>query len=138
MPRSASSQDIQQLEQLKKRFANWRYTRKSKTAIPDRLWNSAVKIAGQCGLCRTAKALRLNYYDLKKRIDAYADASSSSAAFIEWSPSPTGSVQECAIEYEKQNGEKMRIHMKGPNGVDLTALSNAFLRNERRSRLPRK
>jgi hypothetical protein len=74
MSRSVSSQDIQQLEQLKKRFINWRRTRKAKTPIPRRLWNSAAKMAMQCGLSRTAKALRLNYYDLKKRIDACATA----------------------------------------------------------------
>jgi hypothetical protein len=131
MPRSLSSQDIQQLEQLKKRFTNWRRTRKTKTPIPRRLWNSAAKIAMQSGLSRTAKALRLNYYDLKKRIDVYAIAPSSAPAFIELSAAAIGTTPECIIECENKNGAKMRIQIKGVNAPDLNAIAAEFWRSGR-------
>jgi len=132
MSRFASGQDIQQLEQIKKRFINWRRTRKAKNPIPKRLWNSAAKIAMQCGLSRTAKALRLNYYDLKKRIDVRINAQSPLApAFIELSPAAAGSTSECFIECENKNGSKMRIQIKGMNAPDLNAISAAFWRSER-------
>jgi hypothetical protein len=131
MSRSLASQDIQRLEQLKKRFVNWRRTRKAKTAIPSRLWNSAAKMAMHCGLSRTAKALGLNYYDLKKRIDACAAALSSSATFIELSPAVVGSMPEYIIECEDENGAKMRIQIKGANAPDLNAIAATFWRGGR-------
>jgi hypothetical protein len=130
MPRSVSSQEIQQLEQLRKRFIKWRRTRKAKTPIPGRLWNSAVKMAMHYGLSRTAKALRLNYYDLKKKIESRAIAPSSAPAFIELSPVAIGSTPECIIECENKNGATMRIHCKGANAPDLNALAAAFWRSE--------
>ena len=35
---------------------------------PDPLWTSAVKLAGACGLCRTARTLGLDYNALKRRV----------------------------------------------------------------------
>jgi hypothetical protein len=131
MSRSVSSQDIQQLEHLKKRFVNWRRTRKAKTPIPTRLWNSAAKMAMQYGLSRTAKALGLNYYDLKKRIDACAITPSSAPAFIELGSAVVGCTPECIIECENQNGAKMRIQIKGTNAPDLNAIAAAFWRSGR-------
>jgi hypothetical protein len=84
-----------------------------------------------CGLSRTAKVLGLNYYDLKKRIDACATALSSAPAVIELSPAVVGSTSECIIESENKNGDKMRIQIKGPNGPDLNAIGTAFWRSER-------
>jgi hypothetical protein len=85
----------------------------------------------QCGLSRTAKALRLNYYALKKRINAYAIDRRSAPAFIELTSAPTGSVQEYSIVLENRCGDKMSIQIKGVNAVDLNALSSEFWRGER-------
>lgn len=131
MSRFVCGQDIQQLGQLKKRFVNWRRTRKVKTAIPSRLWNSAAKIAMQCGLSRTAKALGLNYYDLKKRIDSFAITPSSAPAFIELSTAVVGATPECIIECENKDGAKMRVQIKGANMPDLNAIAAAFWRSGR-------
>ena len=57
------------LERLRRRFERWRGTHTAHSRIPDGLWASAVKLAGTFGTHRTAKALRLNYYALKKRIE---------------------------------------------------------------------
>jgi hypothetical protein len=129
-PQSQSDRVSYQLEQLRRRFDAWREICKPKTPIPNRLWNSAVKVAMQCGLGRTAKALRLNYYALKKRIDAYAIDQPSTPAFIELTAAPTESVQECSIELENRCGDKMRIQIKGMNAFDLNALSSAFWRDK--------
>ncbi len=56
------------LEGVRRRFERWRRTRKVRSRIPEPLWASAVKMAGTYGIHRTAKALRLNYYALKKRV----------------------------------------------------------------------
>jgi hypothetical protein len=57
------------LETLRRRFERWRRTRRVRSRIPEPLWVSAVKVAGTYGIHRTAKALRLDYYSLKERVE---------------------------------------------------------------------
>ncbi len=65
------------LEGVRQRFEGWRRTRKVRSRIPEALWASAVKMAGTYGLHRTAKALRVNYYMLKKRVERGAAVAAS-------------------------------------------------------------
>jgi len=70
------------LEAVQRRFERWRRTRKVRSRIPEPLWAAAVRAAGQYGIHRTAKALRVNYYGLKKRVErqaAVADAQQQTA-----------------------------------------------------------
>src|ERR1035437_9585910 len=92
-----------QFDQLKKRLDAWRKSHRPKARIPGRLWEAAVQVAGQCGLNRTAKTLHLDYYDLKKRLDAADARQGSVASFIELSPAASGSAAECIIELETRN-----------------------------------
>jgi hypothetical protein len=57
------------------RFAAWRRTHEPHTRIPKPLWTTAVRLAAEFGISRTATCLRLNYYDLKKHVDATGVAS---------------------------------------------------------------
>ena len=56
------------LEKVRERFARWRQARAPRARIPERLWSAAVERARECGLNRTARALHLDYYSLKKRL----------------------------------------------------------------------
>ena len=60
------------LERLRRRFEGWRRTHKTRSRISESLWEAAVKLAVQYGLHRTAKALRVDYYSLKKRVEGAA------------------------------------------------------------------
>ena len=53
---------------VRRRFEFWRRTRQGRARIPERLWASAVKLAATYGLCRTARALGLDYNALKQRV----------------------------------------------------------------------
>jgi hypothetical protein len=128
--RIESSDSSKQIDHLQKRFDAWRKFRKPRTRIPKRLWESAVQVAGQCGLNRTAKTLHLDYYALKKRLDASSAGRGPAPSFIELSPVAAGSTSECVIELENRNGAKMRIHIKGVGTPDLSALSSAFWRSK--------
>jgi hypothetical protein len=57
------------LENVRQRFEQWRQTRQGHARIPDPLWAAAVKAVGAHGLCRTVRALRLDYYSLKERVE---------------------------------------------------------------------
>ena len=63
-----------ELEQTRRRIAQWRGTRTQKPgirqAMPAALWAAAVVLAQQHGLSPTARALRVNYIALKKRLEA--------------------------------------------------------------------
>jgi hypothetical protein len=49
-----------QIERVRQRLDAWRKAHKPRSQIPKRLWNSAVRLAGQYGLNKTAKALHLD------------------------------------------------------------------------------
>ena len=112
------------LSRLGQRFAAWRKARAPGERIPESLWQAAVKMAAKYGLNRTARALKLDYYSLKKRADR-ADGPDSSSTFVELPSSPLVS-NECVIEWEDAAGARMRVHVKGQNLPDVLALSRSF------------
>ena len=80
------------LEGVRRRIERWRQTRKVRSPIPDSLWAAAVRMANAYGMNRTARALRLNYYGLKKRVERQAVAAAGAsetkgaARFVELAP----------------------------------------------------
>ena len=58
------------LEQVHQRLERWRKTRKRCSSIPDGLWAAAVELARQYGVNKTARALGLDYYSLKRRLES--------------------------------------------------------------------
>jgi hypothetical protein len=132
------------LEGLRRRFEQWRRKRKGRERIPEPLWIAAVKAAGRYGVHRTAKALRVDYYSLKKRMDetsavtagrAAATAGKKPAAaagtkFLELPVAAWPGGGECTLELEDAAGAKMRVHLKGFETPDLAALSRSFWQSE--------
>jgi len=51
-------------------FDRWRSRQPQRTRLPEELWRKAVVLARKHGLNKTASALGLKYYSLKKRIEA--------------------------------------------------------------------
>jgi len=121
-----------QIESARRRLERWRRNRKQRSRIPEELWASAVDLARSYGLAKTARALRLDYYSLKERIDARDRQGpremSARPAFVELIPQPTAAVSECTMELENPSGARMRIHLKGSGVPDLTGLSDTFWR----------
>jgi hypothetical protein len=95
------------------------------------LWASAVELAREHGLHRTARALRLNYYSLKERLSAVAGQpgrSPNKATFVELLPPVASGLSACTIEMENVQGGKMKIHLQGLGSPDLAVLSDSFWR----------
>jgi len=112
------------------RFEAWRRTRAVGARIPQRLWTLAVKLAVAHGLNRTASALRLDYYTLKRRVESTnAQAGSATPAFVELAP-PVATPRECVIEFEDHSGATMRIHLRGCEVPDLVTLGCSFWSGE--------
>jgi len=112
------------------RFAAWRQRRAFGARIPEPLWRSAVTLAGRHGLSRTATALGLDYYALKKRVEAQVSAATGDSArrpaFVELPASTPISPGECLIELANATGVSLRIHLKGHQLPDLVALGRSF------------
>ena len=135
--RTSKSQALPpRLEALRRRFKQWRRTRKIGSRIPDPFWAAAVKLAESFGIHPTAKALGLDYYTLKRRLEKNSGSRSrktapaNEATFVELAASPRVGVQECILELEDVEGARMRIHLKGIEAPDLAALSRSFWGSE--------
>ena len=120
------------LEAVQRRFQEWRGTHKPRSRLPDALWAAAAKVAEIYGLHRTSRALRVEYYSLKKRVPQAAVAqrrrrgADPTPQFLELAASlPTG-VCDCTVELEDTAGSKMRVHLKAARPPDLTALCRSF------------
>jgi len=102
-------------------------------------------------LHRTASALRLDYYSLKKRVEqadgdrnvpaafievapaslgasgeSLGGSSTSSSAPPEWTSTSLAASGECVIELEDGAGASMRVTLKGHDTPDLAALVGSF------------
>ncbi len=121
----------------------WRRTRMVRSRIPDPLWAAAVKSAAKYGIHRTAKALRVDYYALKKRAEqkaaiagtrqkaaATASKAAAEATFLELPAAAWAGSGECTLDLEDAGGAKLRVHLKGFETPDLAALSRSFWQSE--------
>jgi len=105
------------LKEVQEQFETWRKTREKRTAIPDILWEAAVSLTPRYSLYQISKALRLNYNDLKCRLETSQSilplSSEKAHAFIDLGLKAPMLPAECIVEMENQNGGKMRICFKG-------------------------
>lgn len=116
-----------ELARLRRRFSIWRASRSAGQRIPTALWCAATQVAVEHGLSRTASALQLDYYALKKRVDELSNSqpSTTTPTFIELSPSKF-TTSECLIEMENAHGARLRVYLKGQS-LDLLSLSRLML-----------
>ena len=118
------------LARAARRFETWRSSRTTQR-IPAELWSLATDLGARFGVSRTARALRVQYYALKKRVDATATMEAEEArtppAFVEILTAPSRATSECLVEFESANGTKMRIQVNGAGTLDLAELSRLFL-----------
>jgi hypothetical protein len=92
--------------QLQRRLDELRSTRPHRTKLPETVWESAVELAREHGLYAVAHPLRLDYTQLKKRLDGVVAApkKASSPAFVELIATHPAVVSECVIEFESSLG----------------------------------
>ena len=120
------------LSTARRQFDHWRSQQPNKrTRLPKELWQQAVALAREHGLNKTARALNVKYYSLKKHLDETgADAfvpAKPTPDFIELLPDTMtlGGV-ECMIEWAEGHNATVRMHIKGAGLSELTALARVF------------
>jgi hypothetical protein len=108
------------------RFQAWRAGRPAGARIPKSLWTMAVRLAAGHGVSRTAMALRVDYYSLKKRVEAVArEPRSSGPAFVELR-APVLAGKQCRFELDNGVGATMRVELVGYDAAEIEALSRSF------------
>jgi hypothetical protein len=121
------------LEEIQGRFETWRSRKKAGSPIPKALWQAAVEQCRDHSILRVSRALRLNYNDLRNRVQQSKPISLPSSdgcvKFVELGLEGVASPPGCVVEIEAANGAKLRMHFFGQQrSIDAVALASAFLR----------
>lgn len=119
------------LSLVAERLGRWRRVRKRGERIPAALWDQAVGLVGRYGVNRTARALGLDYYQVKKRAkkaSSLAEPRQSGAdlRFEELPASAFASPLECVMQFENRRGARLRIEWRGSTAPDVAALGRDF------------
>jgi transposase-like protein len=111
-------------------FEAWRRTRPSRRArIPDALWARAVQLVARNGISRTARTLRLNEQELRRRAAGSGRAAvepASGPSFVEL-PMALGTSARYVVEVAKVGGARLRIEVHGEGRLDVESLARCFL-----------
>ncbi|MCP4205147.1 MAG: hypothetical protein GY769_24825 [bacterium] len=120
------SRDI--LSDVQSQFERWRQSRKRGTRIPEALWQAAAEAAGELGVSKTAQALGLDYYGLKKRLEPTVEvAESEPAAGREFLEIPLfASAADCVLEMVDADGARLRVELRGSAAAHCEALAQAL------------
>ena len=114
------------LAQGRSRLEAWRERRQGGRRIPQPLWNLAVRLANKHGVSRTATALGLDYYSLKKQAEAAApQPPPRGPAFVELPP-PAVVGKQALFELDNGAGATMRVQLLGYDAADVEALARRF------------
>ena len=114
------------LAQARSRFEAWRQRQQGGRRIPQPLWDLAVQLANTHGVSRTATALGLDYYSLKKQAEA-ADPQPPPCgpAFVELPP-PAVAAKQALFELDNGAGATRRVQLLGYDAADVEALARHF------------
>jgi hypothetical protein len=124
------------LQSLARRFKTWRASRPRGQRIPEELWQAATDLARVHGLNPTVAALKLNYYDLQRRLHndpACRRGSPPAPVFVEVPPvslSPGGG-ERGLVELVHAGGARLILHRCAAGSGELLALVELFLRHGR-------
>lgn len=120
------------IEKVGSELAEWRRSHRPPTPLPEQLWHQAVELAGEHGAYKIARALRLDYAVLKRRLGKAAWAvpspeGGSVATFVEVVAPFSGSIGECALEVDAPEGGRMRVVMKNVPASGLATIIRDFV-----------
>jgi hypothetical protein len=121
-------------EVVRNQFEAWRKRRRCRTRIPEALWQAAVDLCREHSICEVSQALRLNYNDLKDRVQRSKDrglviGQGPDLNFVKLDFEAPITRSECLVEMESPNGAKMRMSFRGfPRDFDPVELGRTFWR----------
>lgn len=136
MTRVASS-SFDDLEELRKRFEDFRSQHQTRTRLPEELWRAATEIAERRGMNLVCRRLHLDANSLKKWMGKVVNGprpkygrrkrrAMTPAAFVELLAPATPVAASFIIEVESQRGCKLRLELKGIATSEIAQLIHSF------------
>jgi hypothetical protein len=128
----ATSNDREDLEQLRRRFEEFRGTQTSRVRLPETLWQEAGMAAGRYGVNVVAHELHLDYSKLKREMGKQDRPKVSRKripppTFVELIGAAPEGMTSCLVEMESAQGGKLRLDLKAIATTELAGLIRAFL-----------
>jgi hypothetical protein len=120
------------LTQTAAAIAHWRSTVPRRSRIPDEFWSQAVELADRHGVGKVARALRLDYTALKRRVTrpcggAVATvAAALPAAFVEYPFGLAGAGARCVLALSDARGRSLRIEWTGSATGEVAAVARSL------------
>jgi hypothetical protein len=117
------------VEQLRARIDEWRRMRPHRTRMPAELWAEAVALARSKGAYRVARAVRINFDTLRRRVSEAA--SEAAPTFVELPGAPrvaAAVVEGIVLELHGGDGTRMVLHLGMDAAVDVAQVVAAFRR----------
>ena len=130
---SSDATDLQDdLEQLRRRFEEFRDTQPTRSRLPETLWAAAAELAKRHGVNPTARALRLDYTALRKRVKNQDQPKRKRTpalppTFMEFVAPGAKAVTNCTVEVESMQSGKLRLELKAVATTELANLLRAFV-----------
>jgi hypothetical protein len=133
--RGSSFDDV---EELRRRFEEFRSQHRTRTRLPEELWRAAAEIAERRGINLVCRCLRLDSNSLKKwmgkgvhgpgarRVGRKRTAMTPAATFMELLTPATSVAASCVVEVESQRGGKLRLELKGIATSEIAQLIHSF------------
>ena len=126
-----------EVEQVRRRFAEWRSTHAVRSRLPEELWAAAAELVQRDGIDATARALDVDKPSLRKwaeRLQSQRRARrappkrrrNAMPAFVELLASGSSGATSCLVEVESPRGGKLRLEVKGIATSQLAELIRAF------------
>jgi hypothetical protein len=131
MAKRTLSNTSPEIKQARNRFNAWRKDGSKGRRIPELLWKAAVELAKVHGINPVAKGLRLDYYDLKKRLVCSKEEQSDrrngfSTEFVEMRAAPAGLATGCLVTLEEGSGERLTISIPGSCADQVAGIIQAL------------
>ena len=138
MMRVTHGSGFDDVEELRRRFEEFRSQHRTRTRLPEELWRAAAEIAGRRGVNLVCRCLRLDSNSLKKwmgkgvpgpgarRVGRKRAAGTPTATFMELLAPTSGIAASCIVEVESQRGGKLRLELKGIAASEIAQLIHGF------------
>ena len=127
------------VEQVRRRFGEWRSTHAVRSRLPEELWAAAADLVQRDGIDATARALHVDKPSLRKWAERLQPQQhrrprrsppkrrvNAIPTFVDLLASGSGAATSCLVEVESPRGGKLRLELKAIATSQLAELIRAF------------
>jgi hypothetical protein len=133
MQRETVRTEEARIVEIRRRLDSWRGAGRGRR-IPEALWTAAAELARGFGVNPISRALRLNYYSLKRRAEQKAPpkparktAKAPSPRFVEVEiPSGAAPVAGCELEIVGHSGSRLTVRLARVDASEVATIARGL------------